>query len=173
MVKPFSLSGKLLLTAITPAVFLFIFLRLLMKLCFQKPHEFFLKLLRNSVYSVTSFPPIHIFFYVWLGIWAHFPSKSFGGDLIWSFSQTVDDLVQPSGWLQCPAQSADACIICCRESLPWGFILCASFQLTLFVWGKCLLPLCTSEREKECYCWTHSFALRSKPLHLRTASLDA
>lgn len=61
MVKPFSLSGKLLLIAITPAVSLFIFLQFLMKLCFQKPHEFFLKLLRNSVYSAISFPSIYIF----------------------------------------------------------------------------------------------------------------
>lgn len=47
--------------AITPAVFLFIFLQLLMKLCFQKPYEFFLRLLHNSVYSAIYFFFIRIF----------------------------------------------------------------------------------------------------------------
>lgn len=61
IVRLFCLSRKRLLMAITPAVFLFIFLQLLMKLCFQKPYEFFFRLLHNSVYSAISFSSVFLF----------------------------------------------------------------------------------------------------------------
>lgn len=58
MVNLSCLSRKRLPTAIIPDDFLSIFLQLLKKLYFLKPYKFTLRVLHNSVYSNTSFPPM-------------------------------------------------------------------------------------------------------------------